>query len=295
MVGADGTEPMKIAVNTTTIESAPIFAAAETAMSGGELISGKIPRLLDGSADAATNAETQALLFSLGHPELRIILTVAECAYRIVCRRDAGVQRASDLRGKRVGTLKHTSAHFYVAKTLWAAGLNEADVSVVDMPIPEMPAALARGVIDALSIWEPPAQAAVEAMESDVTTLEAPSLYRERFNLNTTTAVLQDPAKRSALVSFVARAIAAAGRIGERPRDAWPLLSRKIGLAEPTIARLWRQFRFPASLPEDLLPVLIEEEQWLAAAQGRAARPRDKLAALIDASVLCEARALVSS
>lgn len=286
---------MRIAVNTTTIESAPVFVAAEMHPAAVQLQSGKIPRLLDGSADAATNAETQALLFSLREPSIRIILTVAECGYRIVARRASGIRAAADLRGKRVGTVAQTSSHFYLVKTLRAAGMAEADVTVVDVPLAEMPAVLKRGDIDALAIWEPVAQAAIDAAGGEVAVFEAPELYRERFNLNTTTSVLRDPSKRAALVAFVHALMEAAVRVREQPASAWPLLSAKINLAEPIIGRLWQQFRFPAVLPSDLLALLIEEEQWLAAAQSRPPRPAETLAGLIDDSIWREAQSLAAS
>jgi NitT/TauT family transport system substrate-binding protein len=282
---------LRIAVNPTTLESAPLFVAGEMLATAVELVPGKIPRLLDGSADAATNAETQALLFSRERPDIRIILTVSECAYRIVAPRASGVRAPADLRGKRIGTLRHTSSHFYAVKTLRAAGLSEADAAVVHVPLDDMPAALARGDIDALSIWEPVAEAAVAALAGDVAVFEAPELFRERFNLNTTTAVLRDPSRRAALVSSVRTLIEAARRVREHPSAAWPLLSRHINLAVPVIEKLWRQFRFPAALPSDLLPLLIEEEAWLAAAQNRPPRSDATVATLIDDSILREAQA----
>ncbi len=288
----EGCVPLRIAVNPTTIESAPLFIAGQMLAGDVDLIAGKIPRLLDGSADAATNAETQALLFSLERPDIRIILTVSECAYRIVAPRASGVGTPADLRGKRIGTLRHTSSHFYAVKTLRAVGLSQADAAIVHVPLEDMPAALKRGDIDALSIWEPVAEAAIEAFAGDVTVLEAPELFRERFNLNTTAAVLRDPAKRTALVAFVRTLIEAARRVREQPSAAWPLLSRNINLAEPVIEKLWRQFRFPATLPSDLLPLLIDEEHWLAAAQNRRPRSDATLAGLIDDSVLREALGL---
>src|SRR4051812_23967055 len=79
---------IRIAVNMTTIESAPAFLAAQKATDVRiDLQSGGIPLLLDGGVDAATNSETQALIRSVARPDLRIIMTVSECAYRIVARR----------------------------------------------------------------------------------------------------------------------------------------------------------------------------------------------------------------
>src|SRR6516162_3457528 len=106
-------EPLRVAVNMTTIESAPVFAAAERLGAGAvRLLPGGIPRLIDGSADAATHASTQAILRSTEDPRIRIVLTIAEYDYRIVARRSAGIQRVADLRGKMVATPLHTSAHF---------------------------------------------------------------------------------------------------------------------------------------------------------------------------------------
>ena len=85
--------------------------------------SGGIPLLVSGEADAATNSSTQAVLRSVAAPNLRVILTVAECSYRVVARRSAGVTRVSGLRGKKVGTPLNTSAHFYLSKMLRTAGV----------------------------------------------------------------------------------------------------------------------------------------------------------------------------
>src|ERR1043166_4865467 len=73
------TPSIRVAVNTTTIESAPVFVAARDAADVHiDLRSGGIPMLLDGDVDAATNSETQALLRSVARPDLRVVLPVGE-------------------------------------------------------------------------------------------------------------------------------------------------------------------------------------------------------------------------
>jgi len=152
-------DKLRVGVNVTTIETVPIYLAAEGPLAGAiELTGGAIPLLTEGKVDTVTNAETQALLRSTANPDIRVILTVAEYSYRIVARRSAGVATASDLRGKKIATQLNSSAHFYIVKTLRSAGLSEADVTVVGMTPPEMPAALTRGDVDAVSIWEPAAE-----------------------------------------------------------------------------------------------------------------------------------------
>jgi NitT/TauT family transport system substrate-binding protein len=282
--------PLRVAVNMTTVESAPVFLAAQGA-AGGEmaLTGGGIPLLVDRTADAATNSETQILLRSVDNPELRIVMTVAECDYRIVARRSAGIRRLVDLRGKRVGTPANTSAEYYLSKMLRTVKLDEPDVTVVAMPVADMAAAMKRGDVDAVSGWEPGAQDSMAALGADAIVFQDRSVYRELFNLNTTAGVLSDPAKRRVLVDVV-RAIAAASRdVRARPADVRPLLSSRINVPQATIATVWRHFRFPTSLPPDTLDVLIEEEPWVAARQKRSPRTRAQLQSLIDDSVLREA------
>lgn len=287
---AQSDRSFRLAVNVTTIESAPLFVATEGP--GGNAVrvgAGGIAQLVSREADAATNSSTQAVLRSVASPNIRIVLTVAECYYRVVGRRSTGIQRLADLRGKRIGAPLNTSAHFYLAKMLRTAGLAETDITVTGLAQGDMAEALRKGDVDAVSIWEPWAQYSIEAVGSDAVILEDRSIYRELFNLNTTADILADSTKRAALVSLVRATIRASEQVRSRPAEVRPLLVSKVNVKEATSALVWQQFRFPASLPDDLLDVLVEEEAWAAAAQKRAPRPRTALAALIDRSVLTEA------
>ena len=291
MLAQASAPPLRVAVNMTTVESAPVFLAAQGAAGRNmALTGGGIPLLVDRTADAATNSETQILLRSVDNPELRIVMTVAECEYRIVARRSAGIRRLVDLRGRKVGTPANTSAEYYLSKMLRTVKLDESDVTVVPMPVADMAAAMKHGDVDAVSGWEPGAQDSIAAIGADAIVFQDPPVYRELFNLNTTAGVLSDPAKRRLLVGVV-RAIAGASRdVRARPADVRPLLSSRINVPQATIATVWRHFRFPASIPRDTLDVLVEEEQWVAGRQKRSPRTRAQLQSLIDDGVLREAR-----
>jgi sulfonate transport system substrate-binding protein len=281
-------EKLRVGVNLTTIETAPIYLAADgldVALTGGA-----IPALTEGKVDVVTNAETQAILRSTERPDIRVILTVAEYGYRIIARGSAGVGTASDLRGKRIATSLNSSAHFYIVKTLRGVGLAEKDVTVVGMLPNDMPAALARGDVDALSIWEPAAERARQALGADALVISGPP-YQERFNLNTTTAVLADPGKRSAVVDLLRRIIRVSRDISERPEAAQQLMAKKLDVPLSLVQTTWPLFQFPAALGDDMLATMLEQEPWMAEKQNRPPRSREAIAALIDASLWREALA----
>jgi sulfonate transport system substrate-binding protein len=287
---AAAAEKLRVGVNLTTIETLPVYLVENEPAGAGIAISGgNIPALTAGAVDVATHAETQAVRYSPANPDLRVILTVAEYANHIVARRTAGIRTAADLRGRRIATVPDTTAHYCLAKTLRSAGLSERDVAVVAMTPPDMPAALARGDVDAVSIWEPAAEQAARALGTDAVILPGAG-YRERFDLNTTTAVLADPGRRAAVVDLVRAVIRTAGIVRERPRDVQPVIAARLGLPADIVAATWDRFRFPASLPDDLAAAMVEQESWMASRQNRAPRPREAIAALIDASLWREAQ-----
>jgi sulfonate transport system substrate-binding protein len=73
----------------------------------------------------------------------------------LVVRADAPIQVVGDLRGKRIGFVKGSSAHTLVVRALEKNGLTLGDVTPVYLAPADAHAALEGGGIDAWSIWDP--------------------------------------------------------------------------------------------------------------------------------------------
>src|SRR4030095_12175097 len=184
--------PFTVAVSTTTIEGGPVYVVGNGPQGAGfRVINGGVRNLANGGAHAATNAETQFLI--AGAPNVRILFTVAEGLYRIVAKRSAGIYKLAGLRGKRVTTPRDTSAHYALVRMLATAGVSETEVTIVDLPRGQMAAGGVDGRADAISMWEPEAQNAVDGLGGDAVVFQDNKAYRELFSLYTTTDVLGDP------------------------------------------------------------------------------------------------------
>jgi len=252
------------------------------------VVNGGVRNLGNGSAHAATNAETQFLLY--GAPNVRLLFTVAEGLYRVVAKRSAGIRSPADLRGKRVTTPRDTSAHYYLVRTLAAAGLRESDVTIVNLPNGQMAAGVADGRADAIVMWEPEAEKTVAALGGDVTIFQDNRNYRELFSLYSTTDVLGDARRRSELVAFVRALLVSMDSLKARPSDHFAVIAQRVAQPVDWVSRSWPHHAFPMAVPADLLDVMTEEELWVARNQQRTPRTREALAAFIDPSVLAEAR-----
>ncbi len=281
-----------VAVNQTTIESAPFFIHSIPGIRVVPVANGRAASrlLVDGMVDAATGSETQALLNSIAQPDLRIVLTVSECRYRMVARRSAGIYGIIDLRGKRVAQTPGTSSIYFLVDMLRMVGLTLADITAVTMEGPDMPAALANNQIDAMAMWEPHAQNALDQLGSDYMILTHPSAYFERFNLNTTASVLNNPQRRAVLVQAVKAIDQVSRQLESTPAPFLPALSQAINTPVQTIVKVWSQFRFPARLQQQALQEILEKmEPWAAEVAKRSVRSNQVLAQLIDASIVKEA------
>lgn len=292
-------EPLKVFSLPPILESAPLLVAVEK-MATSEAVSmnGGIPNLWEGErvsfpglADVAGNAETQALRFSIKHPDLRLIMTVAEGLYRIVARRSAGISSLADLKGKRIATRTDTSAAYYLKSALAAGHLTEADVEIIASTPREMADALIARKIDAIAIWEPEAERAALALGADAVSLQPDQPYREFYSLNTTAAALADPVKRAQIVGFVRTLIGVCREVTANPDRAQALYAARSSGDRDVIRAAWPHHRFSCSLPTELAGIMAAQEQWMAAHDKRAPRTAEEIAKLIDPSVLKEAMA----
>jgi sulfonate transport system substrate-binding protein len=73
----------------------------------------------------------------------------------ILVPQDSKVRSIADLKGKRIGFTKGSSAHNIVVQTLEKAGLSYADITPVYLTPPDAGPAFANGSIDAWAIWDP--------------------------------------------------------------------------------------------------------------------------------------------
>lgn len=302
-------DPLRIYGNLSLLEMAPVLLAADRFYPGETVIEhGSVMALWGegsdlaslvstGQADVALNTETQALRGAATHPDLRFIFTVAECPYRIVARRSAGIASLADLRGKRVGTQIESSAEYFLDALLRTAGLTVADTTLVpfmmrtEKPLTLLPEALRDGEIDAVAMWEPQMTRAQKLIGADAAEFYDPAVYTEKFSLCTTQDNLDDPAMRQRIVRFVRALIEASRQLRVEPETGWHLVAKTSGLDLETVRDAWPYFTYPGTLATDLLDFCARVEPWIARLQNRPMRDLSVLTGFIDDSVVKEARA----
>ncbi|PGH27323.1 hypothetical protein AJ80_01033 [Polytolypa hystricis UAMH7299] len=289
---------LKIASSLTTIEYTPEVIAIEDYYTGtASVVSGGAGSLFsDSTVDLASNAETQALRQFSVHNDLRIIYTIAQVHYRLVANKMKGINTLADLQGRTIGAIPATSSAYFVYKYLQTIGLDENDYTVIfgnecfaePCAADTLPGMLAAGTVDAVGIWEPTLELAIRAIGNKAKVFDGQNAYREIFSLHTTTAKLADPVKRQEIVDFLQALNQAEQMFQNDPESVWPRVSNLLGVSESVLESVWPIHNFTSNIPDDLEDILIGEEQWIAAVDGRAPVPAAQLQNIVDRSLLDE-------
>lgn len=301
---SSGEKPMlKIASDVMTIEHTPGRIAIEDFYSGSaEIVEGGIAALLsDPTVALGTNAEIPSLKSYGRNKDLRIIYTMTETYYRIVANRNAGIETLEDLKGKKIGTIPTTTAAYFVEKYLGTAGLEANDYELtygetcLKAPCARnsLPLQLVNGTIDAIALWEPTPQFAVNELGDDAVIFQDRSVYREIVNLQSTATKLADPETRAQIVEFV-KALHEAQRVfrEEPTAELYQRVANAMGSEADVIEQVWSIHGWRGTLAGDILDVLRVEDPWVAQVARRDELSEEEIVALVDTSILEEALGL---
>ena len=117
-----------------------------------------------GSIDFGSTAGSAALLAKINGNPIKSIYVYSRPEWTaLVTRKDSGISKVSDLKGKRVAVTRGTDPHIFLVRALLEAGLSEKDITPVLLQHPDGKTALIRGDVDAWAGLDPMmAQAEIE-------------------------------------------------------------------------------------------------------------------------------------
>lgn len=229
--------------------------------SGRDAIAG----VLAGEADVGVATEFPLAKNILEGRELNILATIyhANDNAVLVGRKDRGIHRGADLKGKRIGVTPHTNADYVLSLLLTEAGLNDAAVTRVAVPPERMAQTLAAGEVDAVVTWSPHV-ARTEARFAEGATVRLHATgYSELALLGARPRVLASRAE--AFRRLLRALVRAEDDVADHEAEALRLLARHLGPGqEADLRRAWPTMRLQVRLSNLMRAALEAEADWLA-------------------------------
>ena len=109
-----------------------------------------------GSIDFGSTAGAAALVARINGNPIKAIYVYSRPEWTaLVTRKDSGVTKVEDLKGKRVAVTRGTDPHIFLVRALQEAKLTEKDVKLVLLQHPDGRTALERGDVDAWAGLDP--------------------------------------------------------------------------------------------------------------------------------------------
>lgn len=218
--------------------------------------------VIEGKADIATVGDTP-IVFAVMNGEKITTLAAIQTSNKdeaIVARRDRGITKPADLKGKTIGVTLGTTAHFFVDSFLLAHGLEMEKVTLVDMKPAEMAVALESGRVDAVSVFNPTVKQLEKHLGENGVLFYGESLYKTFCVTATQEFVKKNP---EAIKKFLRALVKAEDFIKEHPKEAQNLVADFIKMDKTELAEIWNILTFRVTLDQALLVDFEDQTRWI--------------------------------
>ena len=225
-----------------------------------------------GSLDGMLNAETDITVGTTEFPlvgrafqkaRIRIIGSIDKGEFEyLVGRKDRGIEKVSDLKGKRVGTTLRTIAEFHLGRFLELHGMNMRDITLVDVKTPpEWVNAVVNGDIDAIATAQPYAELAKRRLGANAVFWPAQSSQPQYGLISSTEEWIT---KHPELVRRFLKSLAQAEEYAFRhPAEAKGIVQKALSLDASYMETVWSQNQFSLSLDQSLITAMEDEARWM--------------------------------
>ncbi|MBP9864394.1 ABC transporter substrate-binding protein [Patescibacteria group bacterium] len=178
---------------------------------------------------------------------------------RIIARKNAGITRITDIRGKKIGVPENTIASFQAGLFLGNNNIPLTDVTFVYVSPDALGRALSSGEVDAVAIWDPIATMIEQQLGNSVvswnSTEEATNLL-----LITDHRLTQYPEHIQGLLRAL---IDAEIYTKSHAKEAQASVVSAFNLSPAYVADIWQWYDFSVSLPQEVVVRMENQFDWM--------------------------------
>jgi NitT/TauT family transport system substrate-binding protein len=219
--------------------------------------------MLRGEADIALATEFPLVVKALQKEKVRTIGSIGKFEFvYLIGRKDRGIEKISDLKGKKVGTARQTIAEFYLGRYLNLHGMNFEEITFVDVQKSGQGAdAIVNGDIDAIVTQQPQVTSIGERLGANGVVwpvqsgqaMFSPIICRDEW-------ITHHPELVTRLLKSLAQA---EEYVMNHPVEAKAILQKRLNLKDSYAKTVWLRNQFSLSLDQSLILAMEDEARWM--------------------------------
>lgn len=182
----------------------------------------------------------------------------------LIARKDRGIEKIPDLKGKRIGTTAGTIAEFYLGRFLELNRMQVQDITFVDIAKPaDYADAVASGRVDAIVSAQPNADAVKKRLAGNSVAWLVQS-HQPLYSLIISKSewLSRHPQQVRGFLHSLAQAEEFAIR---NPEGAKAIVQKGLKLEPGYMETVWSQNQYSLSLEQSLILVMEDEARWMIA------------------------------
>jgi NitT/TauT family transport system substrate-binding protein len=232
-----------------------------------------VAELVRGNADLAVAADVPVVVEILRGAPLSIVASVANASNELAVlgRIDRGIRSAADLPGHKVGVTLGTSGEYFLWAFLVRHRIAPQSIELVDLPPSGLIDALRRGIVDAITAWQPVRHEAELAFGDRVVSLSAPDAYAQTYVLVGRQDYVQ--AHRQPLGRVLQALLEADAFVDADPAAARQLLAGVLQLPAETFDPAWHDLTLEVEQQQAQLVTLEDVATWAMARHYAPSQP----------------------
>jgi ABC-type nitrate/sulfonate/bicarbonate transport system substrate-binding protein len=221
-----------------------------------------VDALLGGEVDIAATSEFILVGKAMKEEKIQTIGSIAkQDPHYLIGRKDRGIEKASDLKGKRIGLTRQTIPEFYLGRYLQLHGMNLDDVTIIDLKPTQVEESLIKGDVDAVLTWDPYAYSVEKSLGGNAVIWPAQSGQMMFWLL---IAKLEYVARHPEVIDQLLSSFNQAEQFAVNyPDKAKKIVQNRLHTEDEYVERIWPRLRLTLSLDQGLIIAMEDESRWM--------------------------------
>ena len=217
--------------------------------------------LLESKVDVATAADYVLALQGFKREDLRGVGTISLFqSHEMVARKDRGIGKPEDLRGKVIGVPRGAATEFFLSTFLTFNNIHSREVHLVDLKPSEMVTALSEGKIDAASCFPPSTDEMRRNLTQNAISWPLQGGQDCYFLLITSEELIKT--RPHVITNLLKGVLEAEAFLKKHEKEARKLIESTLNLDHEVLMSTWSKTHFRVGLDQALLTLMEDEARW---------------------------------